>query len=125
MSTTTLVFLKIGFLGAVPYKAEFVLLRDDEKEPFKSLQAGQTDETRVAGTTSLRLRKIIMLELGRKIDEVFAGEIAVDESYFGGKRKGKRGCAATGKIPVFGLFKRARIVGDKRTSCFPGTISLF
>ena len=30
----------------------------------------------------------------------------VDESYFGGKRKGKRGRGAKGKVPVFGLLKR-------------------
>ena len=34
------------------------------------------------------------------------GEIEVDESYFGGYRKGKRGRGAAGKVPVFGLLKR-------------------
>lgn len=34
------------------------------------------------------------------------GEIEVDESYFGGHRKGKRGRGAGGKVPVFGLLKR-------------------
>jgi transposase len=34
------------------------------------------------------------------------GEIEVDESYFGGVRKGKRGRGARGKIPVFGLLQR-------------------
>ncbi|APC95436.1 IS1595-like element ISFtu6 family transposase [Francisella tularensis] len=38
--------------------------------------------------------------------EMFAGEIEVDESYFGGTRKGKRGRGAGGKVPVFGLLKR-------------------
>ncbi|AJJ48315.1 putative transposase [Francisella tularensis subsp. novicida] len=37
---------------------------------------------------------------------MFAGEIEVDESYFGGTRKGKRGRGADGKVPVFGLLKR-------------------
>jgi transposase len=37
---------------------------------------------------------------------LLAGEIEIDESYFGGKRKGKRGRGATGKVPVFGLLKR-------------------
>jgi transposase len=35
-----------------------------------------------------------------------SGEIEVDESYFGGVRKGKRGRGAAGKVPVFGLLKR-------------------
>lgn len=30
----------------------------------------------------------------------------MDESYFGGNRKGKRGRGAAGKVPVFGLLKR-------------------
>lgn len=34
------------------------------------------------------------------------GEIEADESYFGGHQKGKRGRAAAGKTPVFGLLKR-------------------
>ena len=36
----------------------------------------------------------------------FMGEIEVDESCFGGHRKGKRGRGAAGKVPVFGLLKR-------------------
>ncbi|MDW0779685.1 IS1595-like element ISMha4 family transposase, partial [Mannheimia haemolytica] len=38
--------------------------------------------------------------------EMFEGEIEVDESYFGGHRKGKRGRGAAGKTAVFGLLKR-------------------
>ena len=38
--------------------------------------------------------------------ELLAGEIEADESYFGGRRKGKRGRGALGKVPVFGLLKR-------------------
>lgn len=39
-------------------------------------------------------------------DVPFDGEIEVDESYFDGIRKGKRGRGAAGKVPVFGLLKR-------------------
>ena len=45
-----------------------------------------------------RLRELISLELAHQEEEVFGGEIEVDESYFGGKRKGKRGRGAAGKI---------------------------
>lgn len=38
--------------------------------------------------------------------ETFDGEVEVDESYFAGVRKGKRGRCAAGKTPVFGLLKR-------------------
>ena len=37
---------------------------------------------------------------------MFEGEIEADESYFGGTRKGKRGCGVVGKVAVFGLLKR-------------------
>ena len=53
----------------------------------------------------LRLREIIAYELEAESEAMFGGEIEVDESYFGGRRKGKRGRGAAGKIPVFGLLK--------------------
>ena len=53
-----------------------------------------------------RLREIIVTQLEVESDEVFDGEIEVDESYFGGRRKGKRGRGSGGKVPVFGLLKR-------------------
>ena len=34
-----------------------------------------------------------------------SGEVEVDESYFGGSRKVKRGRGAAGKVPEFGLLK--------------------
>ena len=53
-----------------------------------------------------RLREIIAFHLDQESQDVFEGEIEVDESYFGGRRKGKRGRGAAGKVPVFGLLKR-------------------
>ena len=53
-----------------------------------------------------RLREIIVLEIEQENHEVFDGEVEVDESYFGGHRKGMRGRGAGGKVPVFGLLKR-------------------
>jgi len=60
-----------------------------------------------------RLREIIAAELEAESHEVFDGEIEVDESYFGGTRKGKRGRGAAGKVPVFGLLKRGGHVYTK------------
>jgi len=60
-----------------------------------------------------RLREIITFKLEQSADEVFCGEIEVDESYFGGTRKGKRGRGAAGKVPVFGLLKRGGKVYTK------------
>jgi len=52
-----------------------------------------------------KLRLIIHEQLIEEASEL-AGEVEVDESYFGGVRKGKRGRGAAGKVPVFGLLKR-------------------
>jgi len=60
-----------------------------------------------------RLREIIVFEIEQESHEVFDGEIEVDESYFGGRRKGKRGRGAGGKTPVFGLLKRGGRVYTK------------
>ncbi len=60
-----------------------------------------------------RLREIIANQLEQESHEVFGGEIEVDESYFGGTRKGMRGRGAAGKVPVFGLLKRGGKVYTK------------
>ncbi len=51
------------------------------------------------------LRQVIAEELA-KYDEILKGEIEADESYFGGKRKGKRGRGAGHKTIVFGILER-------------------
>ena len=52
-----------------------------------------------------KIRKIVAWHLEQEALEVFDGEIELDESYFGGTRKGKRGRGAAGKVIVFGLLK--------------------
>jgi transposase len=39
-------------------------------------------------------------------NDLMKGEIELDESYFGGRRKGNRGRGAAGKVPVFGILER-------------------
>lgn len=53
-----------------------------------------------------KLRELIAEQIDAEAPELLAGEIEVDESYFGSVRKGKRGRGARGKVPVFGLLKR-------------------
>ena len=60
-----------------------------------------------------RLREIIAYQLELESDDILGGEIEVDESYFGGHRKGNRGRGAAGKVPVFGLLKRGGRVYTK------------
>lgn len=68
-----------------------------------------------------RLREIIAHQMEKESLEVFEGEIEVDESYFGGTQKGKRGRGAAGKVPVFGLLKRGgkvytQVIADAKSS---------
>lgn len=53
-----------------------------------------------------KLREVIFEELAASELSLMGGEIEVDESYFGKRRKGKRGRGAAGNIPVFELLKR-------------------
>jgi transposase len=48
-----------------------------------------------------KIRQIISYHLALQASEVFDGCIELDESYFGGVRKGKRGRGAAGKVAVF------------------------
>ena len=59
-------------------------------------------------TVALFYRKVrnLIVEQAVMNEELLGGEVEVDESYFGGVRKGKRGRGALGKVPVFGLLKR-------------------
>lgn len=91
----------------------------------------------VAGTTARTVAELVGVNRNtatlfyRKLREIIAtniedssvleGEIEIDESYFGGKRKGKRGRGAAGKIPVFGLLKSkgkvyTKVINDTKSS---------
>ena len=68
-----------------------------------------------------KIRQIIDHYLSLEANEIFAGQIELDESYLGGVRKGKRGRGAAGKIAVFGILKRGGkvftvVVGDTRSN---------
>lgn len=59
--------------------------------------------------TTDRIYEIIRASIAwhcEKEQDIFNGEVELDESYFGGKRKYKRGRSVKQKVPVFGLLKR-------------------
>ena len=74
-----------------------------------------------------RLRELIARQLEDSLP--VEGLIEVDQSYFGGGRKGKRGRGSAGKVPVFGILKRTgkvytvMIPDVARTRCFPSSES--
>lgn len=53
-----------------------------------------------------KIRTVINYHLALAADEVFEGSVELDESYFGGRRKGRCGRGAAGKVVVFGILKR-------------------
>ena len=56
--------------------------------------------------TYRKIRMVINHHLALAADEVFEGSIELDESYFGGWCKGRRGRGAAGKVVVFLILKR-------------------
>ena len=60
-----------------------------------------------------QLREIISYHVEQEAHEIFDGAVELDESYFGGVRKGKRGRGAAGKVAVFGVLKRGGKVYTK------------
>ncbi len=68
-----------------------------------------------------KIREVIAWHLNMEAEEMLGGEIELDESYFGGNRKGKRGRGAADKIAVFGILKRGgkvytKVVPDTRST---------
>lgn len=72
-----------------------------------------------------KLRGLTAAEQDRAMAAAFNGPVEIDESYFGGLRKGKRGRGAAGKVAVFGVLKRggrvyAHMIADcKRDTLLP------
>lgn len=72
-----------------------------------------------------KLRMLIVEHQEHQMQRAFDGKVEIDESYFGGHRKGKRGRGAAGKVAVFGLLKRGgkvytqMIVDCKRDTLMP------
>ena len=89
----------------IPYKKLIMALKLFEIE-ISALEASKQLE--VSYNTVLKLytliRNALMLISDNKA--LLSGEIELDESYFGGKRKGKRGRGSQNKTPVFGILER-------------------
>lgn len=67
-------------------------------------QLGLSYNTVYAALTTIR--RAILAHADDADSYELDGEVELDESYFGGKRKGKRGRGAAGKVPVFGVLER-------------------
>ena len=70
--------------------------------------------------TAWRIQKHIR-SLMKQDNSIFTGTVEIDETFIGGRRKGKRGRGAAGKTIVFGMTEReggvkARVVKDRKIS---------
>ena len=104
------------------------LSRNKQLELIKYFVSGTTART-AADLTGIHRNSVVRFfhKLRVKIalkqqnrNEQFCGKIELDESYFGGTRKGKRGRGAAGKVAVFGILKRGgkvytQIILDAKT----------
>ena len=72
-------------------------------------QVGLAYNTAHRAVTILRMA---ILAHSEDAQALLSGEIELDESYFGGKHKGKRGRGAAGKVPVFGILSRGSQVSQ-------------
>lgn len=89
----------------VPYKKCLWIIKFFEVELSArriAHQVGLSCPTILRAVTLLRMAIVTSQDAG----EFFTGEIEMDESYFGVRRKGKRGRRAAGKVPVFGIYER-------------------
>lgn len=73
-----------------------------------SLSGKSPGQLGLAYNTACRLHHILRTVILCTAEDAttLKGEIELDESYFGGVRKGKRGRGAAGKVPVFSLLDR-------------------
>jgi len=55
---------------------------------------------------AVTLLRIAIVANAKDAHDLLNGEIELDETYFGGRRKGKRGRGAYNKVPVFGILER-------------------
>ncbi|MEW6086683.1 MAG: IS1595 family transposase [Chloroflexota bacterium] len=72
--------------------------------------AGQLEISYPTALKAVTVIRAAIVAGGCPSDELLEGHVEMDESYFGGRRKGKRGRGAGGKVPVFGILERDGIV---------------
>lgn len=72
--------------------------------------AEQTELSYPTALKAVTVLRTALLAHSSDAAQLLAGEIELDESYFGGRRKGKRGRGAFNKVPVFGILERDGIV---------------
>jgi transposase len=88
----------------IPFKTWLWVVKLFELEVSARKIAHQTG---LSYPTAYKACQVIRMALTRVDDDFWlSGEVEIDESYFGGRRKGRRGRGAAGKVPVLGILER-------------------
>lgn len=72
--------------------------------------AQQTELSYPTALKAVTVLRTALLAHSSDAAQLLTGEIELDESYFGGRRKGNRGRRVFNKVPVFGILERDGIV---------------
>ena len=96
-------WINSGRLSAVQWLWIIKLFELEVSVRKMALQLGMSYRSVYAAVTAMRMA---ILSHAEDASSLLGGEIELDEAYFGGRRKGKRGRGAAGKVPVFGILER-------------------
>jgi len=88
----------------VPFKTWLWIIKLFELEVSARKIAQQTGLSYPTAHKACLVVRAALISTGA--ESWLSGEVELDESYFGGRRKGRRGRGAAGKIPVFGILER-------------------
>jgi len=96
-------WVNFGRLSAVQWLWLIKLFELEVSVRKMALQLGLSYRSVYGAVSAIRMA---ILSHAEDASSLLGGEIELDEAYFGGRRKGKRGRAAAGKVPVFGILQR-------------------
>jgi transposase len=96
-------WLNIGYLDCRQWLRVIKLFELEISTRKIAVQTGMAYNTAHKATMTIRAA---ILAHAQDADRILSGEVELDESYFGGRQKGKRGRGAAHKIPVFGILER-------------------
>ena len=94
----------------IPYKKWLWIIKCFELELSARKIASQVRLSYPTVLKAVTLIRLAILSHRGDVPNLLTGEIELDETYFGGRRKGKRGRGAFNKVPVFGILERNGVV---------------
>lgn len=94
----------------IPYKKWLWIIKLFELEISARKIAQQVKLSYPTVHKAVTIIRTAIIASDKDAHDLLCGEIELDEAYFGGRRKGKRGRGARDKVPVFGILERNGVV---------------